>query len=505
MDRTSLVLSDREEIVTTKVSQCLNPDCLQINLGDTYLCHNCHEPVLLADRYRPLNYLGAGGFAYTFEAVDEHRLQTPCVIKQFMPRQLSEASRQHAIDLFRQEAAILKNLGNHPQIPDLLAFLTQQERLYLVQEFISGQDLLQIINQKGNFSQEQVKQILIDLLPVLEFIHSKQVIHRDIKPSNIICKEDNTLVLIDFGSCLQSSQEFLTQIGAITGTPGYVAPEQIQGQAIPASDLFSVGATALHLLTGIIPIDKGIDLASAPLELFWEQVGFIPDPEFSKIIGKLLQPEVENRYQSAIEVKQDLEKLPVIQETKTTSKLSLNSTPLHINNSSSNTLILSGGNNSLQAPDYQKLEQLLAEQNYLAADQETWKLLLQNANRTLQGCLTLKDIIKFPQEELKIIDRLWQKYSQGHFGLSVQRHIYRNTQENQRSDYLTWQKFATNVGWYKQENWLKYGELTFNTQGNKAHLPACCIDMFNRQNIDRGVCGWWRLGFIALINKLEQK
>ena len=502
MDRTPLTPSDRGETIPTEVSQCLNPDCLQVNLWSPSLCHNCQEKLLLAGRYRALNYLGAGGFAYTYVAVDEHRLHTPCVIKQFVPRQLSETNKQQAINLFRQEAAILKNLGNHPQIPDLLAFLTQQQRLYLVQEFIEGQNLLEILSQHGRFSQEQVKQILLNLLPVLEFIHDKQVIHRDIKPSNIIRQQDNNLVLIDFGSSLQSSQEFLTQIGAITGTPGYVAPEQIKGQTVPASDLFSLGATALHLLTGIMPPDKGIDLAATPLDLIWRQAEIIPDPQFNQIITKLLQPEVANRYQSALEVEQDLAKLPLLPEINTTPTISAQSTPLNIINS--NTVILTGVKITHQKSDYQQLEQSLKHQNYLAADRETWQLLLQIADRSRQGCLTLKDIIRFPPQKLSIIDHLWQKYSDGQFGLGIQKKIYQELQTKTNWDYLTWQKFAEKVGWYRQETWLKYSELTFDLHGCKGHLPACCIDVFNRQNIDRGGCSWWRLGFLALISKLEQ-
>lgn len=499
MDRKLLDPRDREEILLTEVSQCLNPDCLQINLGDILFCHNCQEKILLADRYRALNYIGAGGFAYTFEAVDEHRLQTPCVIKQFVPRQLSEVGKQQAIDLFRQEATILKNLGNHPQIPDLLAFLTQQQRLYLVQEFISGQNLLQILKEQGRFSQEQVKQILINLLPVLEFIHAKQVIHCDIKPSNIIRQEDNSLVLIDFGSSLQSSQEFLTQLGAITGTPGYVPPEQIKGHAIPASDLFSLGATALHLLTGIIPSEEGIDLASTPLDLIWKQTGIIPglDPAFSKIITQLLQPEVNNRYRSAKEVKQDLENLPLITEVQIALQTTENAIAWH-------NITADKVNKNQQVTNYQYLEKLLADQNYLEADRETWKLLLQIANRTRQGSLTLKDVMRFPAQKLNIIDRLWQQYSKGRFGLSIQQQLYQKLLASNNSDYFIWQTFATNVGWYKRKTWLKYSELTFDIQGEQGHLPACCIDIFNRHNIDRGGCGWWRLGFIALTNKLAE-
>ena len=506
MDKTSWAAGDREEIIPTDVSQCLNPECLQLNLGNLQVCHNCGESLLLAGRYRSLNYIDAGGFAYTFEAVDEHRLQTPCVIKQFVSRQLSKATIQQAIDLFRQEAAILKNLGNHPQIPSLLAFLTQKERLYLVQEFISGQNLLQRLDRTGNFSQEQVKQILIDLLPVLEFIHQRQIIHRDIKPSNIISQDNGSLVLIDFGSSLQSSQEFLTQIGSVTGTLGYAAPEQIKGEAIPASDLFSLGATALHLLTGILPPEAGINLSTTSLDSICRQAGIIPNPQLSKIITKLLQPEIANRYHSATEVIRDLARIPLINEPDRQK----NEQPQSLSPSKANiqTLILNSTQEnadlSNQQLDYQQLEQLLAVQNYLEAEGTTWQLLLQISRRQAQGCLTLKNIIELPLQELKTIDRLWQHYSNNHFGLNVQREIYQDWQAKNSFDYDHWQKFAECVGWYKQGKWLKYSELTFNLQADKGHLPVCCIDIFNRQNLNRGVCSWWRLGFITLTKKLEQ-
>ncbi len=497
MDRTPLLPDDRE-IISTEVSQCLNPDCLQINLGDLDLCHNCQEKILLANRYRGLSYIGAGGFSYTFKAIDEHRFQTPCVIKQFVSRQLNPASKQQAIDLFQQEAAILKNLGNHPQIPDLLAFFNYKQRLYLVQEFISGQNLLEILNQQGRFSQEQVKQILIDILPVLEFIHQRQVIHRDLKPSNIIRKDDGTLVLIDFGSSFQFSQEFLTQIKVISATPGYAAPEQIKGKPIPASDLFGLGATALHLITGVMPSERGIDLASTSLDLIWQKAEVVPNREFNYIISKLLQPKVSDRYQSALEVIQDLKKLPSpLESTPGKNNVSTQSV-------NSNTLILTGTIEEKESFDCSKLEQFLANQDYLAADRETWQLLLHIADRTVQGCLTLSSILELPASALQQIDRLWQKYSNGKFGLSIQKEIYQNIATNFQGDYLIWQKFAEKVGWYQRSTWLKYSDLTFALQGKKGHLPACCIDIFSRHNLDRGGSTWWRLGFIALLDKLEQ-
>ncbi|WP_244997453.1 inactive serine/threonine-protein kinase VRK3 [Richelia sinica] len=116
------------------MSQCLNPNCLYQNPSGTAFCQRCGSKILLGDRYRPVGFLGAGGFGRTFQAVDEHRLDTPCVIKQFLPQQSGTAELEKATELFKREAVRLRDLGKHPQIPDLLAFFAQEGRLYLIQE-----------------------------------------------------------------------------------------------------------------------------------------------------------------------------------------------------------------------------------------------------------------------------------------------------------------------------------------------------------------------------------
>ena len=122
-----------------------------------------------------------------------------CVIKQFFNRAIRDETK--AEELFRQEARQLEQLGkHHPQIPELLAHFELGSGLYLVQEFIDGQDLLQELKQEGAFDETKIRQLLNDLLPVLQFIHSQRIIHRDIKPENIIrCQQDSRFVLVDFG------------------------------------------------------------------------------------------------------------------------------------------------------------------------------------------------------------------------------------------------------------------------------------------------------------------
>ena len=185
------------------MSHCLNPDCSKpLNPDDAKFCLACGTKLLLKDRYRALKPLGRGGYSRTFEAVDQHRLNHPCVIKLFL---LPPEQDQKATELFNQEAVRLYELGKHDQIPELYAHFEQDSRLYLVQEFIDGQTLLDELEDRGEagsspYQGEQIRGILADLLSVLQFIHDKGVIHRDIKPANIMRRHsDGKLILIDFG------------------------------------------------------------------------------------------------------------------------------------------------------------------------------------------------------------------------------------------------------------------------------------------------------------------
>ena len=254
------------------MSQCLNPDCQHLNLPITQFCQKCGNKLLLGDRYRAVKYISEGGFGRTFKAVDEHRLDTICVIKQFLPQLQGSAAIQKATELFKQEAVRLRDLGKHPQIPDLLAFFEQDKRFYLVQEFIDGEDLSKELQQQGKFSEKQIKQLLTELLPILDFVHKQKVIHRDIKPENIIRNSHGSLVLIDFGVAKELSGSVLTRVGTVTGTPGYAPPEQMQGHVFPASDLYSLGVTCIRLLTGCLLEEKNgilVDELFDPMQMEW--------------------------------------------------------------------------------------------------------------------------------------------------------------------------------------------------------------------------------------------
>jgi WD40 repeat protein len=293
------------------MTYCLAPNCQKPQNPDaTKFCLTCGSQLLLKNQYQAIQPIGEGGFGRTFLAVDANRLNAPCVIKQFFPLpeiQGNSLAMAKATELFEQEARQLLQLGEqHPQIPTLFAYFEQDKCLYLVQQFIDGQDLSKELAQRGAFSEEQIRDLLHDLLPVLQFVHQQQVIHRDIKPTNILRRQiDGKLVLIDFGVAKQLTVgTALTKTGTIVGTQGYAPIEQLRGgKTYPASDLYSLGVTCIHLLTQV-ELDELYD----PLEGKWlwrehlRQKGKDVSTQLAEVLDKLLKDHVKERYQSVNEV-----------------------------------------------------------------------------------------------------------------------------------------------------------------------------------------------------------
>jgi serine/threonine protein kinase len=288
------------------MSYCLNSYCNQPeNPDDAKFCLNCGSKLLLKDRYRAVKPIGQGGFGKTFLAVDEDKPSKPfCVIKQFYPQAQGTDTVQKAIELFNQEAVQLDDLGQHPQIPALLAYFTQDDIQYLIQEFIDGQNLDAELRQNGAYTEAQIWQLLRELLPVLQFCHARGVIHRDIKPENILRDRYGKLVLVDFGACKSATGTALNRTGTSIGTPEYVAPEQIRGRAIFASDIYSLAATCVHLLTARSPFDS-YDINHDSWN--WQQHLQTPlSPGLNSILQKMLVSIPMHRYQTVDAVLQDI-------------------------------------------------------------------------------------------------------------------------------------------------------------------------------------------------------
>lgn len=301
------------------MSYCLNPACPHPeNLSHTELCQACGAKLLLRDRYRVVQQLGHGGFGATFLSQDEALPGSPyCVIKQLRPAASSPHVLQMARDLFKREAKTLGKIGNHPQVPRLLDYFEANQEFYLVQEYISGSTLQQEVKRNGPFSEAGVKQFLSEVLPMLQYIHSQQVIHRDIKPANLIRRsQDKKLVLIDFGAVkdqVNPVRANATEQTALTayaiGTPGYAPPEQMAMRPVYASDIYALGVTCIYLLTGKSPKDLDYDPATG--EMLWRERVNVSD-HFASVLKKMLEVSVRHRYQNAAEVLRALDLEPYL-------------------------------------------------------------------------------------------------------------------------------------------------------------------------------------------------
>ncbi|MEA5450931.1 serine/threonine-protein kinase [Leptolyngbya sp. CCNP1308] len=274
--------------------------------------------LLLANRYRIVRLLGAGGFGETYVAEDTQRPGSPiCVVKQL--RIISNDPRAHRMGkrFFEGEAETLEKLGHHPQIPRLLAYFEAQNSFYLVEEMIEGRLLKDELASRRPMPQAYVLDLLLGLLPVVAFVHDQGVIHRDIKPSNIIRREANgQLVLIDFGAVKLISNKLadtgvnLTSTSTIgVGTQGYMPSEQSAGLPKFGSDLYALGITAVEALTGIPAYALRRDVNG---ELLWRHEAPNLDPKFGDIVTRLVLYDFTDRYQRAEEVLADLSGVEIV-------------------------------------------------------------------------------------------------------------------------------------------------------------------------------------------------
>lgn len=272
-------------------------------LANTELGRLCGQEKLFRDRYQVIRIIGRGGFGVTFLAKDVKVPATPyCVIKLLCPKVSSSSALATAQFRFEREAKTLRKLGNHPQIPTLIESFVLEGEFYLVQEYIQGGTLARLIRRNGPISETGVRQFLREMLPLLHYVHSNNVIHRDIKPQNIIrCQAHRRLVLIDFGAVKQIVQAEDTSVKGVTthfiGTVGFAPPEQFDLRSVFSSDIYSLGVTCLYLLSGVGPLDFETDRHTR--KLLWRHK--IPNisAELGDILDQMLQPSPRDRFPSA--------------------------------------------------------------------------------------------------------------------------------------------------------------------------------------------------------------
>ncbi|NJO42720.1 MAG: protein kinase [Cyanobacteria bacterium CRU_2_1] len=452
------------------------------------------EGVRLGGRYQVIGYLGGGGFGQTYLAQDIHLPGQPhCVVKHLKPTLTDTLSLETAQRLFETEAQVLYKLSDYNQIPRLLAHFQENQEFYLVQEFIEGENLGKELVPGNRFDESETIALLQDILEVLVYIHHQNVIHRDLKPSNLIRRtRDGKIVLIDFGAVKQLSTQMVQTHGHTTrtiaiGSPGYMPSEQMAGRPRFCSDLYAAGMIGIQALTGLHP--KSLPEDARTSELIWRdraEVSLL----FGDILDKMVRYDFRERYQSALDVLADLK--PLAPERSNASIVS----PTSVTQSGSfetriqlsTGLAASSTDSSERGVDYKPLQDLLMQKAWQEADQETHRLMLVLCDQE-SGRLRVEDIRQFPCRDLYMLDYLWLQHSEGLFGFSVQRDIWKSVggttgAQYQDWDRLTtrsrskwrvnspWHRFATRVGWRVKDTWVLYDRFLFSIEAPKGHLPS---------------------------------
>lgn len=262
---------------------------------------------ILHKRYQLQELLKSSFNRQTWLAVDLATSHQLVVIKLLLFNNLLQWEEHK---LFDREAQVLKQM-NHLQVPEFIDYFSieiqssdRQKYTFsstdttlwfcLVQKYIPGYSLRELLAQGKQFSEQQAKDIARSVLNILIYLHGlkPQLLHRDIKPSNIICGEDGQVYLVDFGTVNrlnQSTEETFT----IVGSYGYTPIEQFSGKAVPASDLYALGATLIHLLTGIMPAD----LPQQNLQIQFPDIGL--SLATRSWLSRLVEPAVEKRFATA--------------------------------------------------------------------------------------------------------------------------------------------------------------------------------------------------------------
>ncbi len=273
---------------------------------------------LQSGRYVIDRALGAGGMGSVYLASDTHVNNKRVVIKEMANVYASEAERREAEADFQAEMATLAALS-HPNIPQISDFFTESNRHFAVQEYVTGDDLQKAIGAAQAAGQpprglpeKQVLGWVTQVLSVLDYLEQQdpQVIHRDIKPANIIVDAANRVRVVDFGIASHkykpgSSPQAGQQVSTALGTPGYAPREQFTGQETPLSDLYALGATTHHLLTGRDPTKAQPLFAYPPMRTLNAKIS---EPT-EHIVARALQNDPPKRYQSAAEMKKDVDRV----------------------------------------------------------------------------------------------------------------------------------------------------------------------------------------------------
>ncbi|MEG4027772.1 MULTISPECIES: serine/threonine-protein kinase [unclassified Microcoleus] len=417
---------------------------------------------LNGDRYIIERKLGEGGFGITYLAQKAQNRQR-VVIKTLKDDLLRDPNFAWFRDKFRDEALLL-SLCRHPNIVQIDNYFTHGNLPCIAMEYVAGEDLWKWVERRGILSETEALNYIRKAGEAVIVVHEKGLLHRDIKPQNIMVRDNQDAVLIDFGL----ARGFIpdrTQQMTFGFTHGFAPPEQYGeiGRFAEYTDVYALAATLYYLLTITPPTAAFMRALNHPLKPPFQINPNISDAVHQAIM-KGMEMDATKRPQS---VQKWLAMLPQSPGNRGQRGGVSPTIPSPQPPPQPVKLI------SAKGVDYRQLDRLLASGKWQEADGETAIKMLEVAGRTKDGWLRGEDIDRFPCEDLRTIDQLWVKYSNGRFGFSVQKRIYESLGGSREYDRKIWAAFGERVGWrVNSSKWLHYNDLKFNTKAPIGHLPC---------------------------------
>jgi eukaryotic-like serine/threonine-protein kinase len=264
--------------------------------------------IMLSGRYEILQLLGQGGMGAVYKAKD-HELDRSVALKVIQPDLAGQAG---ILRRFKQELILARQV-THKNVIRIFDLGEAEGMKFITMEHVDGQDLKAMLDQRCKFAPDEAITIIEQVCHALDAAHSAGVVHRDLKPQNIMVDKQGKVSVMDFGVARSVEVSGLSQTGALIGTPGYMSPEQAKGEKLDGrSDLFSLGIIFYELLTGQVPFQAQTTVASLlkriteravpPIELDQSLPQYLSD-----VVAKCLEVDPQHRYQSALEIVQDLE------------------------------------------------------------------------------------------------------------------------------------------------------------------------------------------------------